>query len=61
MFPTLLLYLQAYMKIYQGEELPHPKSMLQVGLAPSVSLLDGSISWTVYIMICNQKSKCLWG
>ena len=23
---------KAYMKIYQGEELPHPKSMLQVGL-----------------------------
>lgn len=23
--------LQAYIKIYQGEELPHPKSMLQVG------------------------------
>lgn len=22
---------QAYIKIYQGEELPHPKSMLQVG------------------------------
>lgn len=22
--------LQAYIKIYQGEELPHPKSMLQV-------------------------------
>ncbi|XP_020787016.1 atlastin-2-like isoform X1 [Boleophthalmus pectinirostris] len=25
----LLLYFKAYMKIYQGEELPHPKSMLQ--------------------------------
>lgn len=25
-----LLYFQAYIKIYQGEELPHPKSMLQV-------------------------------
>lgn len=23
---------QAYIKIYQGEELPHPKSMLQVGV-----------------------------
>lgn len=23
-------FLQAYIKIYQGEELPHPKSMLQV-------------------------------
>uniref|UniRef100_A0A8D0CZW5 Atlastin GTPase 2 n=1 Tax=Sander lucioperca TaxID=283035 RepID=A0A8D0CZW5_SANLU len=26
----LLHYFKAYMKIYQGEELPHPKSMLQV-------------------------------
>ncbi|TMS23737.1 Atlastin-2 [Larimichthys crocea] len=26
----LLQYFKAYMKIYQGEELPHPKSMLQV-------------------------------
>lgn len=24
--------LQSYIKIYQGEELPHPKSMLQVGI-----------------------------
>lgn len=29
---SVFLYpvLQAYIKIYQGEELPHPKSMLQV-------------------------------
>lgn len=26
----LLEYFKAYIKIYQGEELPHPKSMLQV-------------------------------
>lgn len=26
---------QAYIKIYQGEELPHPKSMLQVGVSGS--------------------------
>lgn len=26
----LCTVLQAYIKIYQGEELPHPKSMLQV-------------------------------
>lgn len=25
------VHLQSYIKIYQGEELPHPKSMLQVG------------------------------
>lgn len=25
-------YFQAYIKIYQGEELPHPKSMLQVSI-----------------------------
>ena len=25
-----LLYFQAYIKIYQGEELPEPKSMLHV-------------------------------
>lgn len=38
---------QAYIKIYQGEELPHPKSMLQVGslhcfccFSRSLSLLD---------------------
>lgn len=24
------VFMQAYIKIYQGEELPHPKSMLQV-------------------------------
>lgn len=24
------VYFQSYIKIYQGEELPHPKSMLQV-------------------------------
>lgn len=27
---------QSYMKIYQGEELPHPKSMLQVSSYLSV-------------------------
>ena len=32
----LCLCFQAYMKIYQGEELPHPKSMLQVSPAPTV-------------------------
>lgn len=26
----LVEYFKAYIKIYQGEELPHPKSMLQV-------------------------------
>lgn len=26
----VFIWLQAYIKIYQGEELPHPKSMLQV-------------------------------
>lgn len=31
----LFLFLQAYIKIYQGEELPEPKSMLLV----SISLL----------------------
>uniref|UniRef100_A0AAV2LL24 GB1/RHD3-type G domain-containing protein n=1 Tax=Knipowitschia caucasica TaxID=637954 RepID=A0AAV2LL24_KNICA len=29
----LLLYFKSYMKIYQGEELPHPKSMLQAPTA----------------------------
>lgn len=29
-FLSLLCLFQAYIKIYQGEELPHPKSMLQV-------------------------------
>ena len=29
-FRLLRAVLQAYIKIYQGEELPHPKSMLQV-------------------------------
>lgn len=28
----LPLLFQAYIRIYQGEELPHPKSMLQVGV-----------------------------
>lgn len=27
---SLSLFFKAYIKIYQGEELPHPKSMLQV-------------------------------
>lgn len=35
-FIYLLLLFQAYMKIYQGEELPHPKSMLQVSSVPTV-------------------------
>lgn len=39
----LCLSPQAYIKIYQGEELPHPKSMLQVGcllnLLPAASHL----------------------
>ena len=30
MYYYYYLPLQAYIKIYQGEELPHPKSMLQV-------------------------------
>lgn len=30
--------LQAYIKIYQGEELPHPKSMLQVGEGELVAI-----------------------
>lgn len=29
---VIFVYLQSYIKIYQGEELPHPKSMLQVGI-----------------------------
>jgi hypothetical protein len=29
---SLFFFFQAYIKIYQGEELPHPKSMLQVNL-----------------------------
>lgn len=45
---------QAYMKIYQGEELPHPKSMLQVS---SPSLSNGSICWLVNILIFNQKHE----
>uniref|UniRef100_A0A8C8M9Q9 GB1/RHD3-type G domain-containing protein n=1 Tax=Oncorhynchus tshawytscha TaxID=74940 RepID=A0A8C8M9Q9_ONCTS len=33
----LLEYFKAYIKIYQGEELPHPKSMLQVPMSCVVS------------------------
>uniref|UniRef100_A0A674AXW7 Atlastin GTPase 1 n=1 Tax=Salmo trutta TaxID=8032 RepID=A0A674AXW7_SALTR len=33
----LLEYFKAYIKIYQGEELPHPKSMLQVTMSCVVS------------------------
>ena len=31
MFPCLL-YVQAYMKVFHGDNLPEPKGMLQVGV-----------------------------
>lgn len=47
------------MKIYQGEELPHPKSMLQVS-SHTTSLLSSAACWTVYVTICNTEiTSCL--
>lgn len=33
-------FLQAYIKIYQGEELPHPKSMLQVSYCLETGIIQ---------------------
>lgn len=51
--PLLVIYhiyilFQAYIKIYQGEELPHPKSMLQVRLH---CLLVGSIIFCLHLSL----------
>lgn len=49
------VYFQSYIKIYQGEELPHPKSMLQVGIVDSLksfsSILPHTLKEQTYLVV----------
>uniref|UniRef100_A0A1A8CMD8 Ring finger protein 112 n=1 Tax=Nothobranchius kadleci TaxID=1051664 RepID=A0A1A8CMD8_NOTKA len=49
----LVLYFKAYMKIYQGEELPHPKSMLQA-TAEANNLAAAAIAKDLYYKSMEQ-------
>ncbi len=40
---------QAYIKIYQGEDLPHPKSMLEVTM---------HVYWYLVFVTCHKMSCC---
>lgn len=51
---------QAYMKIYQGEELPHPKSMLQVRACRNDRFdpVQRLIAWIIHREV--QSQNALW-
>lgn len=63
---VFISWFQAYIKIYQGEELPHPKSMLQVmftfiqllSIIPTPFCIVQSI-WYVKLWECIIVSFCL--
>lgn len=47
-FLLYFLFLQAYIKIYQGEELPHPKSMLQVSYCVNIRIVS---HWDSFLLV----------